>query len=95
MALDEFKTTVLLIALMGLAMFVVGAVLYVFADKISQRFFNQFVRDPAKPPRTVTSILRTLSRSFFDTYNNPLGLAYSVYRGIDVAIDWSKKSPRG
>ena len=35
MALDEFKTTVLLIAMMGLAMFVVGAVLYVFADKVS------------------------------------------------------------
>ena len=30
MVLDEFKTTVLLIAMMGLAMFVVGAVLYDF-----------------------------------------------------------------
>ena len=35
MALDEFKTSVLLIAMMGLAMFVVGAVLYVFAAKVS------------------------------------------------------------
>ena len=35
MVLDEFKTTVLLIAMMGLAMFVVGIVLYAFAEKIS------------------------------------------------------------
>ena len=35
MAVAEFKTSVLLIAMMGLAMFVVGMVLYAFAAKVS------------------------------------------------------------
>ena len=35
MAVAEFKTSVLLIAMMCLAMFVVGIVLYAFAEKIS------------------------------------------------------------
>ena len=35
-------------------------------------------------------LMREVNRAMWDTRNNPLGLVYSLYRGVDCFIDWPK-----
>ena len=60
----------------------------ILAHQFAKRFFDAFIRGPDKKPKTVASVLRDVSRKLFTQNQNPLGLTYSVYRGIDVAIGW-------
>jgi hypothetical protein len=54
------------------------------AGQFAQRFFERFFAGGL--PNKVGLILFDLRREFFDTYNNPLGLLYSLYRGGDTHL---------
>lgn len=56
----------------------------VFAAQYAKRFFEELFSSPRK---RVGEIMRDLTREFFFTYKNPLGLIYSLYRGIDTYLD--------
>lgn len=56
----------------------------VFARDFAQRFFEEFFR--AGPLKSVGQVLLDLRRDFFAQGLNPLGLAYSLYRGSDVYL---------
>jgi hypothetical protein len=34
--------------------------------------------------------LREVNREMWDKHNNPLGLIYSLYRGVNCFIDWTE-----
>ncbi|MFI6869015.1 CHAT domain-containing protein [Nocardia sp. NPDC050406] len=58
-----------------------------FALEYTTRLFTEFL-DPGK---RLGDVMRALTRTFADEYRNPLGLIFSLYRGIDVHL-W-KESP--
>jgi hypothetical protein len=65
---------------------VVGAhvdVPLVFAPKYAEEFFQRFLRGHMR----VAEIVRDLAWTFLDTYNNPLGLIFASYRGLDTYYD--------
>ncbi len=59
-----------------------------FACEYSQRLFTEFLDSGAK----LGDIVRSLARVFVDEYANPLGLMFSLYRGIDVHL-WQEGKP--
>lgn len=53
-----------------------------FAREYTTKLFSAFLQ-----PRTkLGDVVRTLAREFADDYHNPLGLIFSLYRGIDVHL---------
>jgi hypothetical protein len=58
----------------------------VFAVEYGHRMLKQFVAKGQGPVR-LGKVFRKVVRSFLDKHNNPLGLAYSLYRGVDCFID--------
>jgi len=54
----------------------------IFAGRFATLFFERLFDGSA----SVGEILFDLRREFLDDYNNPLGLAYSLYRGADTRI---------
>ncbi|MGW5717077.1 hypothetical protein ACWEVP_13000 [Amycolatopsis sp. NPDC003865] len=60
----------------------------VFACEYSHRLFGEFLESGAK----LGDIVRSLARLFADEYANPLGLMFSLYRGIDVHL-WQEGKP--
>jgi hypothetical protein len=65
----------------------------VFADEYARRFFGRLLGRDAGGPVRMGAIVRDLAREFFDRYRNPLGLVYSLYRGLDCFIDWPSQGP--
>lgn len=53
-----------------------------FAYEYTRRLFTLFLEPGAK----LGDIVRTLARTFIDDHANPLGLMFSLYRGIDVHL---------
>jgi hypothetical protein len=53
-----------------------------FACEYSRRLFSEFLDTGAK----LGDIVRSLARRFADEHANPLGLMFSLYRGIDVHL---------
>lgn len=67
----------------------------VFAGEFARRFFEEFFRgdqDKTALKRQIGTILLKMRQEYLDSYNNPLGLLYSLYRGADVHL--SKAIPR-
>lgn len=67
----------------------------VFAGEFARRFFEEFFQgdvDKTALKRQIGTILLRMRQEFLDTYNNPLGLLYSLYRGADVHL--SKPVPK-
>jgi hypothetical protein len=58
----------------------------VFAQAFSMEFFEKFLNSPEDEKVRVGPLLRGLTRSFILTYKNPLGLIYSLYRGLDCFV---------
>jgi len=58
----------------------------IFAREYAKRFFQRLLNTQNTPVR-VGPLMRELTREFIDTYHNPLGLAYSLYRGADCFVD--------
>jgi len=50
-------------------------------------FANLF--DP-KCSLTLGLLMRQISQDLWDNKRNPLGLIFSLYRGVDCYIDWPK-----
>jgi len=65
----------------------------VFAAEYARRFFSAFL-DPASgsPPKKVRvgELVRDLAQQFLE-HHNPLGLVYSLYRGLDCYVDWEQQ----
>jgi hypothetical protein len=57
----------------------------IFACVYAKRFFHKLL-DNRNNPMRVGPLMRELTREFIDTYNNPLGLAYSLYHGADCFV---------
>lgn len=65
----------------------------VFAAEYSRRFFSAFLHPaPSSPPKKVRvgELVRDLAQQFL-AHHNPLGLVYSLYRGLDCYVDWEKQ----
>lgn len=58
----------------------------VFAAEYAQRFFRRLLGEEGGPPARVGEIVRDLARTFLEQHGNPLGLAYSLYRGVDCHL---------
>ncbi|MBP2329502.1 hypothetical protein JOF56_009887 [Kibdelosporangium banguiense] len=56
-----------------------------FACEYSRRLFTDFLEPGAK----LGDIVRSLARTFVDEHSNPLGLMFSLYRGMDVHL-WTQ-----
>jgi hypothetical protein len=59
-----------------------------FACEYSHRLFSEFLDSGAK----LGDIVHSLARVFIEEYANPLGLMFSLYRGIDVHL-WQEGKP--
>jgi hypothetical protein len=59
-----------------------------FAREYSIRLFTAFLEPGAK----LGDIIRSLARTFADDHGNPLGLIFSLYRGLDVHL-WPTVAP--
>jgi hypothetical protein len=59
-----------------------------FACEYSRRLFTEFLESGAK----LGDIVQSLARTFLDDHANPLGLMFSLYRGIDVHL-WQAGAP--
>jgi len=57
----------------------------IFAREFAKRFFQELL-DIQNAPVRVGPLMRGLTREFIDTYHNPLGMAYSLYRGADCFV---------
>ncbi|MFD8493358.1 hypothetical protein [Amycolatopsis sp. NPDC059657] len=53
-----------------------------FACEYSRRLFTDFLQ----PGTKLGDIVRSLTRAFIDDHANPLGLMFTLYRGIDVHL---------
>jgi hypothetical protein len=61
-----------------------------FGAEYAQRLFERFLN----PGQRLGDAVRALAREFADRYRNPLGLTYSLYRGVDVFLA-RQDSPSG
>jgi hypothetical protein len=59
----------------------------VFAAVYGRKVFKQFFARKKAPVR-LGPLLKEINQYFWDKHNNPLGLVYSLYRGVDCFIDW-------
>jgi hypothetical protein len=64
-----------------------------FAQEYARRFFAALLAKDVSPPPRVGSIVRGLARDFIDKDRNPLGLAYSLYKGLDCYLAWPGRAP--
>src|SRR5262249_12309181 len=60
----------------------------VFTAVYAQHFFEQFLSRREQNPIRVGPLMRALAYEFLTCHNNPLGLVYSLYRGIDCHVKW-------
>jgi hypothetical protein len=60
-----------------------------FGAEYAQRLFSEFLKSSQPPELKIRlgPLMRQLTREFIDQYKNPLGLIYSLYRGLDVYVD--------
>lgn len=58
----------------------------VFAIEYARRLFKEFFGGRQRR-RRLGPLLRKVNRTLLDTYKNPLGLVYSLYRGVDCFIE--------
>jgi hypothetical protein len=58
----------------------------VFACEFAQRFFESFLNGDSRNRVRMGPMLRDLTKKYIDIYKNPLGLAYSSYRGMDCFV---------
>jgi hypothetical protein len=68
----------------------------VFAAEYGERVFNAFFKK-GKKPVLMGPLLGKVNRAMWDDHKNPVGLVYSLYRGVNCFIDWGGKpsSPSG
>jgi hypothetical protein len=60
-----------------------------FGEVYAKHLFSEFLKS-SQPPHVkirLGPLMRDLARKFIHEYQNPLGLIYSLYRGLDVYVD--------
>jgi hypothetical protein len=60
----------------------------VFAAQYAKEIFEKFFDRKGTPKQRLGPLVREVNRKLWDKNNNPLGLVYSLYRGVDCFIDW-------
>jgi hypothetical protein len=60
----------------------------VFAAQYAKEVFEKFFDRKSTQKGRLGPLLREVNKKLWDGNNNPLGLVYSLYRGIDCFIDW-------
>ncbi|MFZ5780916.1 MAG: hypothetical protein ACOY4R_12025 [Pseudomonadota bacterium] len=63
----------------------------VFAAAYAERVFRAFFEKSERPVR-MGPLLLQVNRALWDDHHNPLGLVYSLYRGVNCFIDWRGKA---
>lgn len=64
----------------------------VFAAEYAKEIFEKFFDRTNTQKERLGALLKKVNRKLWDQNNNPLGLVYSLYRGIDCFIDWPNAS---
>jgi hypothetical protein len=59
----------------------------IFAAAFGQLLLGRFLGQSNRRIR-LGPLLREINRTMWDEHNNPLGLVYSLYRGVDCFVDW-------
>jgi hypothetical protein len=62
----------------------------VFAVQYAKEIFQRFFDRTNTQKQRLGPLVKKVNQKLWDENNNPLGLVYSLYRGIDCFIDWSK-----
>jgi hypothetical protein len=57
-----------------------------FAAEYARRFFRRLLIPDGPEPARVGHIVRDLARTFIREHKNPLGLVYTLYRGLDCYV---------
>ena len=60
----------------------------IFAAEFAQQFFAGFFARQGEDRILIGPVLQAITRELLLKHKNPLGLAYSLYRGMDCFIDW-------
>ncbi len=63
----------------------------IFAQKYAQMFFARLLGDEPTDGSRVGELVPALTRTLIQDHLNPLGLGYSLYRGMDCSINWTPK----
>ena len=64
----------------------------VFAVEYAKEVFEKFFDRMNTPKERLGPLLKKVNNKLWDTNHNPLGLVYSLYRGVDCFIDWAPGS---
>lgn len=64
----------------------------VFAAQYATEIFEKFFDRANTQKERLGPLIKKVNRKLWDKNNNPLGLVYSLYRGIDCFIDWPDES---
>jgi hypothetical protein len=59
-----------------------------FAEEYARRFFRALLDRSASGVVRIGPLMRELTRRFITDHRNPLGLVYSLYRGLDSYVAW-------
>src|SRR5262249_27491704 len=59
----------------------------VFAAEYARRLFTKFLDGSSGRRIRLGPLMRELAQEFVNDHNNPLGLIYSLYRGVDCFVD--------
>jgi hypothetical protein len=62
----------------------------VFAVQYAKEIFEKFFDRPTTKKQRLGPLVRKVNQKLWDQNNNPLGLVYSLYRGINCFIDWTE-----
>lgn len=67
-----------------------------FAAEYAKRLLSEFINSQRPMPEKVRlgPLLNELTKEFINVHHNPLGLVYSLYRGMDCYIDRKGMGPR-
>ena len=64
----------------------------VFAAQYAKEIFEKFFARTNTQKQRLGPLVKKVNQKLWDENNNPLGLVYSLYRGIDCFIDWQDAS---
>lgn len=64
----------------------------VFAVEYAKEIFEKFFDRTSTQKERLGPLVKKINRKLWKENNNPLGLVYSVYRGVDCFIDWRGNS---
>ena len=62
----------------------------VFAVQYAKEIFEKFFDRPTTKKQRLGPLVRKVNQKLWDQNNNPLGLVYSLYSGINCFIDWTE-----